>query len=289
MKLNRFLLAFLILFVLLTTTVSAVAITIEPSELFFENVLNGGYAEEIIKISSDSSEPAQISLSATGFIKPWIIIEPLTASVNNASPAQFKVSVKPENASKGIYEGYIIINAVSGNKLTGMLTTSAVLITRIKITDREIMQAIVRNLTIPNIEKGSPAKVSATIENMGNIRANIDTYVRILDKDKKIVMTQHHSQHNIFPSAISSLDIEIPNNLETGQYWAEITILFDGMLLRKELSSFDIVEKREQQKEAMVVFKEEPAVSLAANWPIIAVWVLVLMFIGWKIVKSRKR
>lgn len=286
MAAKRFTVAFLII-VLFTTTVSAAIITTEPSELFFENVLSNGYAEKIITIESDGK--AECSFSATGIIKDWISFEPETILTTETEPGKVKVIVQPPaNTSLGIYEGYIIVDTVStGSKLTGAMTVSTSLKTRIKITDREIRQAIVKNLTISDTQQGSPIKVLAAVANEGNIKANIEVYAVILDNNQEEVTSRSNLTY-VLPSAISSIDTSIPNNLEIGEYTADVTILLDGLLLRKDLYPFKIIEKGAVPEEP-VIFKEEPAVPLAANIAIILLWVFIFLFIVWKVAKPKKK
>ncbi len=269
---------FLLIFISLTTATHGAEINISPSEIYFSNVLAGGYAEKIITIESD--EQAGNSFSAIGLIKDWLSFE--------SRDSMIKVIVQPpKNASLGKYVGYIVVDVIStGDQLTGAISTSTALKTTIELTDREIKQAVVKDIVIPDIEIGNPIEISGVIANEGNIKAGIDIHTKILDKDKKEVISQSN-QITVFPSAISSIDIEIPNNLETGKYRADITILLDGMLLRNEIAPFEIVKKG-ALPEKEEVFKEKPAIPLASNIAVIIVWLFILIFVVLRIVKSKK-
>lgn len=274
--------------------ISALSVTIESTEItnnevFFENVLNGGYSEKIIKITTEGSEPVQIILSSTEPIKSWISIEPISIYATNNSPAEFKVIVRPVNALPGKHVGYIIIETIStGSKITGAISTSNVLKTTIEITNKEIKQVVVKNVTIKNIEEGNLIDILAITKNQGNTEANINMSVNILDKNKKEITSQ--SNHTlILPSAISSINTKIPNNLKIGQYWANITIFFDGMLLRNEVAPFNVVEKGKMPEQEQAIFIVEPPVPLALDWITIIMGLIILAAVAFVISGSKKK
>lgn len=291
MALKRFKLIFLVLFILLTTTVSAVTITTEPNELIFENVLNNGYAEKTIKLSSDSPGPVQISLSATEPIKQWVSFEPVTASVSSASPTEFKVIIKPSNAALGIYQGFLVISVVSsGSELTTSVITSIGREMKIEITDQEITQAAIKDVVIKDTEQDSPIKVSVTVQNQGNIALTPFFQINILDVTKsKILKSAISDKKAILPSSTDVIELNIPNDLALGTYWAQITAsLEDNWILGKRLIKFNIVEKGTlpSVEEKPTVSKEEKPIPLTLTWPVILMWLLILAFVVWTIAKK---
>ena len=287
---RKFALIFLV-FVLLATTVSAV--TIEQKELDFENIRQYGYAEKIIKISSEGAEPVQVSLSATEPIKKWITFEPESEYVSREAPVEFKVGVNPSDASIGIYQGYMIVNAIaSGNALTTTISTAVDIKTTVRITDEEIMQANVEEVVIEDFEVGQPLKISILIENKGNIAMLPYFEMNILDVKKENLLLAYTSEEKTLnPSSFGLIEQEVPNELPVGKYYADINIRADGMLLRKHLLSFFIAEQ------GMIPEKQEPAavettlapIPLSANWIILIVWALILVFIVWIIAKHNSK
>ncbi|MBW2966203.1 hypothetical protein KY342_03820, partial [Candidatus Woesearchaeota archaeon] len=242
MVLRKF--VFLVLIILLTTNVYAVTITTEPSELIFENVFINGYAEQIVKISSDRSEPVQVSLSATEPISSWVSFEPEAASVSKDYPAEFKVIVKPVSAQLGIYQGYMIINTVSeGNKFTTAVTTAFDVSTMVELTNKEIIQAVIKDIDI-KAEQNSPIKVLVEVQNQGNVEITPFFQMDVLNLDKSQVLESGVTEKNrILPSSTYVIELDVLNNLALGSYWAEITLfLEDNWISGKQLIRFNVVE-----------------------------------------------
>jgi hypothetical protein len=281
-------LIFLVLLILLTTTVSAVTITTQPDKLVFDNVLINGYSEQIIKVSSDRPEPVQVSLSATEPIDSWISFEPVSASVNKDSPAEFKVIIKPTSAQLGIYQGYIIANTLSeGNEFTTAVSTALDIETTIKFTDNEITQAEIENIVI-KAEQNSPIKVLVTVQNQGNIEITPFFQIDLLNSDKSQVLSSMFSQEKlILPYSTDVIELSVPDNFALGTYWAQITLFLENeWVAGKQSIKFDVVKPGTLPKEELPVYKKEP-IPLSMSPVIIIVWVLILIFIVWKISKVR--
>ena len=282
MTLKRINLVFLLL--LLPTIVYAIAI--EPKEIVFENVLNEGYAEKIIKISELG--PVHVTLSATSPIKPWIKFEPIPTSANNKT-SEYKIIVSPSNATIGMYQGYIIIDSISlGNEITTAISRSTTLKTTISITDEEITQANVKEVVVVDVEINNPVKVSVTVQNKGNIAVNTLFKIDILDSSKtQTLKTAQSNQISLLPLSTNVIETEIPNNLVIGKYYADITVHAEDMLLRKHLLSFDVIGQgtlpAKEEKETIKVYPEP--IPLSANWFVLITWALILVFIAWKLTK----
>lgn len=280
----------LVLLILLTMAVSAITITTEPEELIFEDVLPEGYAEKTIEIKSDGPDPVQISLSATDLIRDWVSFEPASAFVSNNPPAEFKIVVEPSSADIGIYEGYIIINALStGNEITSAVLSAISLKVRIEVTEEEITQANIRDVVIKNTKKNSPIEVMVTIENQGNKEISPFFKIDILDANKSMVIKSKESiKKRLFPFSTDVIRLDIDNDLSLEEYWAEVVIyLEDDWVLGKRLIKFSVVEKEAKYfVEKPAVFKDEP-IPLGVNWVMILALVFILIFVVLKIKNNK--
>lgn len=292
MAAKKFNLVLLVLFVLLAATASAVTVTTEPNEVIFENVLANGYAEKTIKIISDA--PVDVSLSATEPVKSWVSFEPVSASVSEDSPAEFKVVVQPPDAPLGVYHGYIIVNVVSGgNMLSTAIASAFDLRTTIKVTDSEIIQAVIKNVSVKDIEKGSPIKASVTVQNQGNVAVSPFFHVDLLNSDKSQVIKSAISEKKVkkvtLPFSTDVIELDVQNSLDLGTYWAEVTVFLDGgMVAGKHLMRFKVVEQGmlHVEEEPLHIFREEP-VPLSLNPFVIVLWGLILLYIVWAVVKKK--
>jgi hypothetical protein len=282
-------LAFLV-FILLTATVSAVMI--EQKELNFENILQYGHAEKIVKISSDRTEPVQITLSATEPIKEWISFDPASAHVNLGAPAEFKVIVEPLDASLGVYQGYVIVHVLSsGNALTTTVATATDIKTTVGITDEEITQSNVEEVIVKDFEVGNPLKISILIENKGNMPVLPYFEMNILDINKENVLQTFVSEEKTLnPASLGLIEEEISNELSIGKYYADIAVKANGMILREHLLSFFVVEPGKIPVEESPHIQIQPApIPLSSGWIVIAAWAVLLILVVWVIKKEKKK
>ena len=282
-------LRYFILLILLAVTVSANETNITPSELFFDNVLMNGYAEETIRIATDSAETVQITFYASEPIKPWISFEPSFAHLNKNNPVEIKVIVRPSNNSLGKYQGFILINSLSGkSKITSATITSLTIETTVKLTDKEITQAIIDDIIVKDVEKNNPIKVSVKIKNQGNIGISPYFNIDLLNLDKgKVLESATSKKISILPFASDIIKLDLENNLNLGIYWARVNVLSEEELfIGKQLIKFNVVKPGTLPlEEEIIVFKEEP-VPLGMSGIFIVVGFVILLLIIRQIVKK---
>lgn len=291
MNLKKFKLIFLVLFILLSTLISAVTITTEPEELFFENVLVYGYAEKIVKINSDSTEPIRVSLSATEPIEEWMNFESYSAYASKGSPAEFKVVVHPPEMPVGQYQGFIIINVLSeGADITTAMVTAISLEITVDVTDEQIIQARIKDVVVRDIKENNSINILVEIENEGNVDVESSFKIDILDRSKGQILKSLSSKKKRLPSSSTQdIKINIPNDLALGAYWAEIKILLDDdWIIGKRLVKFRVIEDAELpvEQEPVILAEEEPII-LSLNLVILVLWAVILIFFMWIIDKSK--
>jgi len=266
----------------LAETVSA-TVTSEPNNLFFEKMLNNGYAEKSIKITTDSAKPIQIVLSATEPINKWVRFEYNSAFVSDNSPAEFKVMLNTSNASIGTYEGYIIANIISsGNDITVSIITSLDIKTTVEVTDEQIAQASVEEISFNDVEQKSPIRILIVIQNKGNIGVEAFSKINILNSDRSSILKSINSAKKKIPaSSRAAVEVEIPNDLAVGKYIADINVYADDMILRKHSLSFNVASPGMLVKEeAKTVKLSYSIVPSGVNWTVVIAWVFILAVIG---------
>ena len=107
-----------------------------------------------------------------------------------------------------------------------------------------------------------------------------------LDKSKALHSSASEKK-SILPFSTEIIELDIPDDLDLGTYWAEITVFLEGgWVVGKQVLKFNVVEPGTLPAEELPVFKEE-AIPLAMSWAIIIMWVLVLVFVAWKISKIK--
>lgn len=286
----RFKILLIVFLVSLSSIGFAITVTTDSDEIVFEDVLAGGYAEETVEIRSDTAEPTEIVISAPEFIKDWFSFEPNTMPVSLGVPAKFKIMLHPpSNITKGNYESYLVINTISkGNEVTTSMATAMDIKTKIEITDKEIMQAVIDDFSIEKVKIGDPIEALITIENKGNIELPLSIHIDILDNDNIINPTNINSK--LLPSAIEIIKASIPNDLSIGEYTAQIQVFSENMLIGKQILYFNVVEKViEEPKETIVIKQDELAIPLSTNVFIFLLWLVILIFVFVKVKNIKKK
>lgn len=282
---------FLLMFILLSSAISAFNITTDPEELIFEDILDGGYAEKIIKIRSDSGQPAQITISASEPISSWISFEPASASATGDSPAEFKIIVKPSGSALGTYQGYLIISTfATGNEITGAVSSTKTVNMVIELTDQQIMQAGVKDVVIGDTEENSPIKALVRVQNQGNIALTPLFQLDILDVSRSQVLKSADSgKKTILPYSTDVIEVDLPNDLPLGSYWAQVTTtLGDRWIIGKRLIKFNVVEMGTLQEEEKPIVLEAELMPLSLSWTMLITWVAILLFVMWVIGKKKR-
>jgi hypothetical protein len=228
-----------VLFLLSVNIVAAINIHISPDEINLANVLNGGYAEKTITITTDSEYSLQITLLSAGQIKDWISFSPNTSrKVSKSSPLALKMIVSPpKTAAEGIYSGSVM--AYFEQKLSEIdySDSSFELEIVVKITDEIIKQATVKNIFVRDTEENHPIDFFIDVANIGNVEAKPIVRVEIGGKSDicEEVLLPFEEKEIIITSDKYELSI--------GDYTAYVNILLDNVPIRKEPMSFSIVEE----------------------------------------------
>jgi hypothetical protein len=276
-------------FSLFCSSVFGFSLVSNPEEFFFDDVLVGGYSEQVLIVSTDSVSPVVVSLSASEPFNSWFSFEPVSASVSSSSPVKFKVVVRPSNILIGTYQGYLVVTSLSaGNEVTSSVSSSLAISASVKVTDEQIMQARVDDVVVKNVEVGSPLRVYVKVQNQGNVGVTPFFTLDISDFNRsKILKSGMSGLETILPYSSGALGMDLPLDLPLGVYWAQVTVLLGkDWVLGKRLVKFSVVEKGSLPVEEKVVSNRD-VVSLGVSWFVLVVWIFVLVFIIWFIARKR--
>lgn len=240
---KRWLLILLLLFI--CPVVQAGSLTIVPDSVYFENVIVGGYSQEEVSIIADYDKEVRVEYEFQGPIKDWFSVniqENIVISKN--APYTFLIDVNPpKNASVGVHTGYLMLTfLLQQNSVTSAIPSTSIIEINVDITRDEITDVEVGNIIIDDILAGEPLLVQAEINNKGNIFVTPSIFIRILDQEKNNLLIE--SQINdvtIHPYSSDVLSYKYNPDLSVGQYWAEVVVMIDEMMVRKELKTFDVL------------------------------------------------
>jgi hypothetical protein len=291
MKLKLIVLFFAFLFLL----PACFAYITVPSIVTIENALAGGYAEEFVEVYGNYEISSQISLSTSSTFNDWISFEPDSFYIGPDEVVSFKITIQPPStAAPGVYEGHVIVDAVptSENEITSAMTVSKDVKMVIKVTDEELQHVYADYVDVSDILKNMPVELEVFLENKGNVEGDISVKATILNSNSVEVLPTT-MDIKLPPLSKRTAFVSVPNSLEFGSYLAEISVYSDGCLVMRQLSPFDIVanmpaESSGEETSGMSTSQASP-VELKVNGYVFAVWGAVVLFIVFRIAKSRKK
>jgi hypothetical protein len=233
--------------IILLNNVNGANIGISPARLYFEEVLRGGYSEKIVTITVDSEEPIEVSIKPRGDIENWLNFSEEVFNVSKDNPYQLSLSVTPPlDIPNGNYTGFIKFSTSALGRpiekhATGLIRTTLDLYLEVEITDIEVRKCRVSNFKVQSVEKGDPIIFLMNIENQGNIRMKPRINIDIWDQEQiSVVKSIEYSEQEVIPTKKQETMITVPSNdLEIGQYWAEITSFDCG---GSQTLTFDVLE-----------------------------------------------
>ncbi|MEK6915735.1 MAG: hypothetical protein AABW89_04315 [Nanoarchaeota archaeon] len=207
---------------------------VSPAYYQFENVLRGGYAERIFRISTNSEIPLEVSIEMIGEVGSWIKIPFNSSIISKGSSWSLLASVEPPNyIPNGNYTGFIRISSRStgsssreGHATGAVISVLDVAVT-VSITDIENLRCISKNIEGFSTEKGEDLIFSADVSNLGNVRIKPRVKIDLWDQEQiSLIDTKEFVGSEVLPTREVKQIFKIPTkNMEIGQYWADIQII----------------------------------------------------------------
>jgi len=255
---------------LFMSTAHAIGIGAGPSTIYFNNMLRGGYGEELIRVTNPNNFSIIVTIEAEGQVKDWLIFVPKisekivlttgqlvimsfkTFTVSPESSYEFRAIIQPPSDTPiGTYNGYINIHSEPVNITEGtgqlgtIVLTSAALRTFVNMTGEQILEYVIYGISIKDTEEGYPIEFSVSGENKGNVRAAPKVHIDIWNRDKtEIMKSENFTGSEVLPTREKSHEFSISSeNLSVGQYWANITVYLGDGTIYQELLTFDLMAK----------------------------------------------
>ena len=228
--------------------VSSANIGVSPANVYFKDVLRGGYAERIVTITVDSEEPIKISLEPRGEIVDWVSFEDKEFEVSRNKPYYLKIILQPPvDIPNGNYTGFLRVTTSSKNKgvegqATGVINAALDLYLEVKITDVEFSSCRAWDFQVESVEKGDDILFKVKVLNEGNVRLYPTIKIDMWDQERtELVKQVEFSEDMIIPTTEKELNIKVESSdMNLGQYWAEITSI---ECYAAQTLTFDILEE----------------------------------------------
>jgi len=238
----------LLMAIIILSFVSSANIGISPANVYFKDVLRGGYSERNVIITIDSDEPTKVSLDTRGDVADWISFEEDEFEVSKENPYYLKIIVQPpSDIPNGNYSGFLRLTTASEAKgeagqATGIVNAALDLYIEVEITDVEYSYCRAWNFGVDSAEKGDNILFKVNIYNQGNIRLYPTIKIDIWDRDRTSILKQiEFSEDMVIPTTEKEITIPVSSSdLEIGQYWAEVTSI---ECYSSETLTFDVLEE----------------------------------------------
>ncbi|MGV8171259.1 MAG: hypothetical protein ACP5OA_01025 [Candidatus Woesearchaeota archaeon] len=254
LKIFGYVILFLIIFNTSLHTVNAASISVTKAIIEYNNVLRGGYAEDVLYVSTDAPFDVPISYELLGDTRDWITISPdlndpnNTLYISNANYQTVRIIIQPPSDTPlGVYTGYVRILTGTLNTLGGQygsqLQAAFMIRIRIELTGTEFLSCSGGGVVLKDTEIGSPIEYYMTVSNAGNIRVKPTATIDIWNQDQTKLLTTKKVEFGgkeVLPTINEAFSNTFANDLRIGQYWAYVTIEPCG---NSELTTFNVYEK----------------------------------------------
>jgi hypothetical protein len=248
MKIIKKLLPFALLFMLFTYSVYAVSIGVSPGRVKFENLLQEGYAERIITISTNTEDILNGHFNVNGEIKDWLSFEPHTNtfSLSKGNPYKLKIIIQPpSDIRNGNYSGNIefvtdTVGSVAG-RAGGIVKAAVTMTLNSEVSGIEIIECRAGGFNLKDIEVGFPLELGVTVANDGNVRLSPTITLDVWDQlQENLLLSQSVVGDEVLPTTEKSMFRRISNNLDVGQYWVNLNV---EECNAADFRTFSVVEK----------------------------------------------
>jgi len=217
--------------IMLATAASAISIGAGPSTIDFGKMVRGGYAEEVVTVSTSGDEDLTCTIEFLGAAKGWLSADKGTKFTLPAnSRADMRVMMQPPaDAVNGRYEAEVYIKAAPTSSMTsgaGLVVGAGIIIkVTAEVTGEEKISYKLRRTSVSNTEIGYPLRFTAVVQNTGNVKVTPDIIIEIYDLGGNLKKTFTHSRTEILPTVESLISIDVPTTeLDVGRYTAKVIV-----------------------------------------------------------------
>jgi len=236
------------IFLLLLGVAQAVSIGISPGRVEFPGLIQGGYAERTVKITTNTDDVLSGHFNLGGDTKDWISfgLNETTFRVSRNDPYILKIIVQPPNdVSNGNYSGSIevvtdTIGDVEG-RAGGIVKAAVTLMVGSEVSGEQVKSCIAGGFRFSDVELEFPFEFGLTVSNKGNVRISPRIALSIWDQEREnLIYSQSLVADEVLPTTERTTIRSIPNNLDIGQYWANIEVEECEM---SDVKTVSVVEK----------------------------------------------
>ncbi|HIH23486.1 TPA: hypothetical protein HA251_00475 [Candidatus Woesearchaeota archaeon] len=236
----------MVAFCVVSSDVGAVALGVNRASLAFTDVLRGGYAEDVITITTDSEDPVQGELLLEGEAAQWLSFSDRVFNFSRDNQYQLHVMVQPPVDTQVLdyYANLTIITSGLGRTGSGLMGTSTRASFRVPIlvsmTGTERLACIGGGLTVLDTEEGRPLEFEVGIINRGNVQINPNITIEVYDKLRSQLIENLTVDfgRRIQPTRSETTLKSVAFDLDASQYWAMVKV---PLCDYADLQTFDVL------------------------------------------------
>jgi hypothetical protein len=257
----------ILLFMLLPLFASpahAVALGVNKASLSFSDVLRGGYAEDVVTVTTDADYPIEAEILLDGNAQGWLNFSDRVFNFSRDHPYELHVIVQPPLDTQIQTYGVnmtIITGSIArgGTSRIGTSTRASFRIPiEIGMTGTEHLACSGGGIEMLDSEKGTPLEFRVTILNRGNVRINPNITLEIYDKFRTTLLETRTLVFGseILPTTTQTATRSLVVDLDPSQYWAAIKV---PLCDYNDLQTFDILSPGDIKDDGEFVRLEAPA------------------------------
>ncbi|NOQ55258.1 MAG: hypothetical protein GQ477_00465 [Nanohaloarchaea archaeon] len=245
-------LSFVLFCILMSCPVFGGSFAAAPGTIAFENMLKSGYAETEIFANNPEDVPVDVEIIAEGQIAEWLSFYPESLVLEPQSTGDSLVIIRPPwDAANGQYEGTITLVSRPRYKQThdvqyGLnIETAVILKVSAEVVGEQIVDYSVADMSLESVEVGYAVPLTFSGKNDGNVRVTPKISIDVYNSNRSILVSSNNiTPESVMPTVKKTETIHIATeNLQEGQYWANISVsVFDEIIYTKMIT-FDILEK----------------------------------------------
>ncbi len=235
----------------------ASGIGVSPSEVVYSDVLFGGYAERLVTVYNPDEHSMSYGISVEGQVSEWMSFDPgITFSVPPQGSLQLLFMIyPPDDITTGTYTGTATISSLEtaqpkeGHGMgikAGAKIPISISVTGQESTDYEVFP-VTSDFMSGGSSSGSDFDFKFDIINKGNVEVVPHVHVDVWNRDQtRILKSMDFQGEDIMPTKHETQEFKLlTQNLDPGQYWADITVTIDGKVVRQDLLTFDVFSGEE--------------------------------------------
>lgn len=234
-----------VLLMVIVPNAHAVALGVNRASINFEDVLRGGYAEEVVTVTTDSQDMIEGEARLEGEAGAWINFSASRFNFSKDSPYELHVIVQPPiDAQVQTYPINMTIITGGIAHTDGKMGTTVRASFRIpillKMSGTEHLLCTGGGIDVLDTEVGRALDVKVGILNRGNVRIDPNITVEIWNKDQSKMIDSKTVDFGsrISPTTTQSVVSSLSFDLEASQYWAKVNV---PMCDYSDLRTFDVL------------------------------------------------